>query len=62
MEKSVEEALKYALETLKIEDMELTEEEQDIVMEYLKRNASDDSFLYGLVEELKGKKDDKNRK
>ncbi len=66
MDEEIEEALEYAIKNIGIEDMHLTEEEKENIIEHLKRNASDGSFLYSIAKEFMEKQEEdknvKNRK
>jgi len=60
MEEKTESALKYAIDSNKIEDLEVTQEEKQKITEMLKRNASDESFMYSIVKELEEQKQEES--
>lgn len=63
MDKKIEDAIKYAEDSNRIEyDEDLTEEEKKRIEEMLKKSVSDDSFLYAIVKELEEEKSGKSRK
>ena len=57
MNKDIEAALKYASNSMGIEDLKLTEEEKEKIKEMIKKGMSDGSFLYTIVNELKKKEE-----
>lgn len=61
----VNEAIKYANATNKIEDMDMTKEELTELKDAILKDSDNKSFLYNLVNKLKKreeKKDVKNRR
>ncbi len=64
-EEKVNEAIKYANATNKIEDMDMTKEELTELKDAILKDSDNKSFLYNLVNKLKKreeKKDVKNRR
>ncbi len=64
-EEKVNEAIKYANATNKIEDMDMTKEELTELKDVILKDSDNKSFLYNLVNKLKKreeKKDVKNRR
>lgn len=64
-EVKVNEAIKYANATNKIEDMDMTKEELTELKDAILKDSDNKSFLYNLVNKLKKreeKKDVKNRR
>lgn len=67
-EKKINEAIRYAEMTNKIEDLNLSNEEKEQIKNALLNDKKDDSFLFSIVrevneeKELKGDKDGKAKR
>ena len=59
MNKKIKEAVKSADSSNKIEENPLKKEEFKEIVEYIKNNKSDESFLYSLIQKIK--EEEKNR-
>lgn len=61
-EEKVNEAIKYANATNKIEDMNMTTEELNEIKNAILKDSNNKSFLYNLVTKTKKKEDGKHVK
>ncbi len=59
MNKKIKEAVKSADSSNKIEENPLKKDEFMEIVEYIKNNKSDESFLYSLIQKIK--EEEKNR-
>lgn len=61
-EQKVDEAIKYANATNKIEDMNMTKEELNTIKNALLDDKGNNSFLYNIVNKIRNKEEKSNGK